>query len=265
MDDDELIKEIPKNEEEDIKKTLSTEEPMSFQKKIIIGILAGILLFIITLIIILLSVRDENKSKTEKEYGILKCEYYIQTIKSVTQIISKEFNNIEGINIYIKGNKINFVKEYQFDSFGGIEVNITVPENIDMKSMFKDVETLRSITLFSERNCKIISLESTFENCKSLRSINIIGFDTSQIRSLKKAFYGTSLEDLTKIDINVRNVEDMSYMFSNSELKEIDLSGFDTSNAKDISYMFSGCSSLHSLNLSNFSTEKIAKMSYLFN
>lgn len=183
---------------------------MTFKNKLIIGAIAGIMLFLIILLIILLSnsAKDENKSAA----GILKCEYYIQTAKSATQIISKEFSQIEGIKIYIKGNKIDFTREYQFDSLGQIEVNITVPESIDMKKMFKDVESLTKITLYSDKNCKITSLESTFENCKNLRDINIINFDTSQVSSFKKAFYGTNLEDLTKLDINTKNVEDMSYM-----------------------------------------------------
>ena len=43
-------------------------------------------------------------------------------------------------------------------------------------------------------------------------------------------------------------------------LKSIDLSKMDTSNTLNISSMFYGCSSLISLNLSNFNTLKVENM-----
>ena len=108
MDDDELIKEISKNDEEGIIKTLG-EEPISCQKKIIMGTIAGILLSILIIVIILLSNTERNSQNVS--YGTLQCKYFIQTTKKATQIISKEFPQ-SGIEIYIKGNKIPFTREY---------------------------------------------------------------------------------------------------------------------------------------------------------
>ena len=85
---------------------------------------------------------------------------------------------------------------------GETEVNITFPEYIDMKNMFKDVLALREVTLYSEKSCKITSMESTFENCKNLVNIKIIDFDTSQIKSLRKTFYGTNLEALKQFEVS---------------------------------------------------------------
>jgi surface protein len=54
-------------------------------------------------------------------------------------------------------------------------------------------------------------------------------------------------------------------MFSNcSSLTSLDLSNFDTSNATNMSAMFSNCSSLTSLDLSNFDTSKVVTMDYMF-
>ena len=60
-------------------------------------------------------------------------------------------------------------------------------------------------------------------------------------------------------------LNDMSYMFYNcSSLTSLNLSNFNTNNVKDMSYMFSSCSSLTSLNLSNFNTNNVNNMSYMF-
>ena len=61
------------------------------------------------------------------------------------------------------------------------------------------------------------------------------------------------------------NVNNMSYMFSNcSSLPSLNLSNFNTNNVKDMNHMFSSCSSLTSLNLSNFNTNNVNNMSEMF-
>jgi surface protein len=53
-------------------------------------------------------------------------------------------------------------------------------------------------------------------------------------------------------------------MFSScSSLTSLNLSNFNTNNVKYMSYMFSHCSSLTSLNLSNFNTNNVKDMSYM--
>ena len=57
----------------------------------------------------------------------------------------------------------------------------------------------------------------------------------------------------------------MSYMFSKcSSLNSLNLSNFNTNNVKYMSEMFSNCSSLTSLNLSNFNTNNVKNMSGMF-
>ena len=54
-------------------------------------------------------------------------------------------------------------------------------------------------------------------------------------------------------------------MFCNcSSLISLDLSNFDTSQVKETDGMFSGCSSLDSLDLSNFDTSQVMQMDYMF-
>ena len=57
----------------------------------------------------------------------------------------------------------------------------------------------------------------------------------------------------------------MSYMFRGcSSLKSLDLSNFNTPNVERMGYMLSDCSSLESLDLSNFNTPNVIEMDYMF-
>jgi len=61
------------------------------------------------------------------------------------------------------------------------------------------------------------------------------------------------------------NIKNMSYMFYNcSSLNSLDLSNFNTNNVTKMSYMFYNCHSLTSLNLSNFNTNNVTNMSGMF-
>ena len=65
--------------------------------------------------------------------------------------------------------------------------------------------------------------------------------------------------------ISKRLLNDMSCMFYYcSSLTSLDLSNFITINVKNMSYMFSDCSSLTSINLSNFNTKNTNDMSFMF-
>ncbi len=76
----------------------------------------------------------------------------------------------------------------------------------------------------------------------------------------------TELTDIEGIqNINTNNVTDMSSMFSGcTSLTTIDLSQFNTNSVTDMSYMFNNCSSLTSLDLSNFNTGNVTNMFGMF-
>ena len=58
---------------------------------------------------------------------------------------------------------------------------------------------------------------------------------------------------------------DLSDMFRDcSSLTSINLSNFNTNNVSNMSYMFNGCASLTSINLSNFNTNNVTNMNYMF-
>ena len=58
----------------------------------------------------------------------------------------------------------------------------------------------------------------------------------------------------------------MSNMFRKcSSLTSLDVSNWDTSNVTDMTYMFNSCQSLTSLDVSNFNTSKVTNMTEMFN
>ena len=134
MEDEELIKEIPKTEEEGIINTLEKEEQINFKKIIIIGSIVSALLIIVIIILIILLNKGNNSSEDENQsFGIISCIYNIETTKSATKLISKDFIKTKGISLYIDGIKQESIIEYQFNNLGLSKVNFTIPENFDMK------------------------------------------------------------------------------------------------------------------------------------
>ena len=65
--------------------------------------------------------------------------------------------------------------------------------------------------------------------------------------------------------LNTEKVTNMNNMFANcSSLTSLDVSNFNTANVTDMHYMFYGCNKLTNLDLSNFSTAKVTDMAYMF-
>ena len=85
--------------------------------------------------------------------------------------------------------------------------------------------------------------------------------------SLRRLFDDyTALQTIEGLDkLNTEKVTDMSYMFVDcSSLSSLDLSDFNTKKVTDMSGMFYYCISLSSLDLSDINTEKVTDMSYMF-
>ena len=76
-------------------------------------------------------------------------------------------------------------------------------------------------------------------------------------------------ENLTTIEgieyLNTENVTNMRDMFGYcTSLKSLDLTNFNTENVTDMYYMFASCTSLESLDLTNFNTAKVTNMTAMF-
>lgn len=76
---------------------------------------------------------------------------------------------------------------------------------------------------------------------------------------------GNKITSISKWRIDTSNVTNIGQMFSNcSSLNTLDLSNFNTSNVTKMNSMFSSCSSLNTLDLSNFNTSNVTVMSSMF-
>ena len=103
------------------------------------------------------------------------------------------------------------------------------------------------------------------------RTILTAMFDASfrDFRPTTTAHWFNDLKSLQSIEgllyLNTSKVIWMSYMFSGcSSLTSLDLSNFDTSNVMSMGCMFSKCSSLTAINLSSFDTSKVTNMWEMF-
>lgn len=107
---------------------------------------------------------------------------------------------------------------------------------------------------------------------ESNRGVSSVVFDASfadftTLTSTAYWFYGfTNLTTITGIEhLNTANVEDMGEMFSGcSSLTSIDLSNFVTDKVSNMLAMFLGCSSLTTLDISSFSTNSLVELGYMF-
>ena len=103
------------------------------------------------------------------------------------------------------------------------------------------------------RITSVVFTES-FKDCTSLTSL---------------AWWFSEFSNLTTIEgityLNTSNVKSMWGMFEKcTSLQTVDLSNFDTRNVEHMAYMFDGCSNLQSLNVSGFNTENVTEMGAMF-
>ena len=100
--------------------------------------------------------------------------------------------------------------------------------------------------------------------------VDILGvtgtFETPYITDCSYLFYNKAridyMEQLLNVCKDVTNTESMFYRCSS--LTSLDLSNFDTSNVTDMAYMFYNCSNLTSLDLSSFDFFKVTSYTNMF-
>ena len=145
------------------------------------------------------------------------------------------------------------------------KINIELYEDINMDYIFKDIQSIVSVEMHSNNNCKIFSMISTFENCKSLVKVNITGFNTQELTSMKNLFYNSIVSNVD-LNIELNTIEDMSYMFAGTNIDYENLlkSNLKSNNLRNASYMFYNCNSLTKFDFSIINTSMIEDMSHMF-
>ena len=198
MEGDPLFKEEINSELTGLNKADSQRK----NQQLIIGlsILSFIVIAALIIIIVVVSTKngDKNKDKGSPSnlIGTINCLYNVKTASVPTLLLGTEFKiDSSELDIYIDGKKIKYSKEYKFDYSGIHNIQINLYSDINMDFMFKDIKDLEFIEMISENECQITSMISSFENCENLKFFNLTGFKTNQIKSMKKLFYKTALNE----------------------------------------------------------------------
>ena len=125
--------------------------------------------------------------------------------------------------------------------------------------MFKDCSSLTSINLSSFNTTNVTDLNSFFMGCGSLTSINWgSNFSTNNVKIFGNMFNGTgSLTTIGKA-ISTPKATNMSCMFANcSSLTSVNLSNFTTTSVTNMNKMFLNCAKITSLDLSTFNNSAV--------
>ena len=133
------------------------------------------------------------------------------------------------------------------------------------------VEETSEIGVYPKVNCCI----ATYGIADTLSSSTLLGddFDTSQIKTMfidgvevepiSQYTFTTTGEHTVKIILN-NNFTNAGNMFAYcTSLTSLDLSNFDTSNVREMIGMYAYCTSLTSLDLSNFDTSKVISSDWM--
>ena len=226
------------------------------KKQLIIGLVFGILLLISVILIIVLHASgtvtssDGDKDIDEKDkdnitpslpvIGEINCVYEVQSDKENTILLGNEYNKNSDLDfeLYIDDKKIKYSKYFIFDKVGNHNVQLKIYKDLNMDYMFKGVKDLISVEMKSENKCQILSMISTFEDCINLNTFNITGFVADNLKSMKKLFYKSSINDYYFSQFNTINLKDISYMFASSPITYFSFDDFNLNQVTDMSHLF---------------------------
>ena len=193
----------------------------------------------------------QNEDEIEIEYLDTGHKYIV---KANGEIVKQEGNDTEEKKVYYKidGTTLYLSSIKKDDNYKEIE-DYYYTNNND----YKFPKWVGDITINEEGN-GIIPISS-------IEKVII----ENRIQPKNTSFWFFQCKNLNKIEnigrIDTRDSTNMKYMFSNcTSLTSIDVSNFDTSNVTDMRSMFHNCTSLTSLDVSNFNTSKVTNMEYMF-
>lgn len=110
------------------------------------------------------------------------------------------------------------------------------------------------------------SMDSMFQNCYLLTELDVSHFDTSKVTSMSYMFKGcSSLTSLNVSGFDTSKVTNMNEVFSGSGVQKLDLRGWNVENVLTMDYMFTDCTSLTTINLTEWNAIKCTRMANMFN
>lgn len=137
-----------------------------------------------------------------------------------------------------------------------------------MDGMFNGCSVLNSVNLGAWDVSKVTSAQSMFLNCRGLTAVSLKDRDFAVLRLAGGMFQGcSSLESLDYSTVNMPVLTDIHQMLTDCRsLSSITFgTGFNTSKVTTMTDMFASCSSLRSLDLTNFTISDECDCSRMFN
>ena len=216
----------------------------------------------------------ENKLK-EREINKFKYKKQIlnQTIEKNKEelefknLIIESYENYENIiEIEIETNENNKeIKIINNNLFSEENTNLIINQN---KTKFNNIIKFNNKGIYKLlilNNNKLENLEDLFINCKEIKKIKFIKFNTQNVQILNYMLsdYNSLISNNKSKDVNTQNVRSIKNNFSFcSSLTSIDLSNFNTQNIQYKDGMFFDYKSLTLIDVSKFNTQNVNDMNY---
>ena len=181
----------------------------------------------------------------------------------------KELNN-ENTELYINGKKKDFQKYIDEESLkegNEFTIKLIFKNRItSCNSMFYGCFYIKSIDLSLFDSSEVNDMSSMFGKCFNLTELKLGNLDTEKVTSMKQMFQKCkSLEEINfPPSFTTKNVKDISLMFADCwSIKDLSVA-FDTQNVENMKGLFLRCYNLLQLDLTSFKTDKVKKMTLMF-
>ena len=136
----------------------------------------------------------------------------------------------------------------------------------DMHELFRGCNKLTSLNVSSFNTSNVQRMDAMFYGCSGLTSLDVSSFNTSNVVSMTRAVDSVFYENAPDgHPFATHNQYMLLGMFAGcSSLTSLDLSNFNTSKVTDMRGLFAGCKNLRSLNISSFNTSNVQHMDAMF-
>ena len=201
-------------------------------------------------------------------------------------------------HFYINYNIGDFVLVRVIGNLGGVDIGNNLVEvanlgDVGWKSFYNSFTSSGLVNFYSghTKTDAVKDYGGMFSGTSNLRELNTNTVNFSNITNMTDMFSGTSMAALDLRRINTSKVTSMLGLFNNAKylnyvdginswdtsnvvymdnlfsltnFYDLDLSNWNTENVTSMSYMFSGMKNLAKLNVSNFNTSNVTNFSFMF-
>lgn len=138
-------------------------------------------------------------------------------------------------------------------------------------ALFYGCGELETVDLGTWDTSSVTYMESMFDGTAKLKSVDFAGLDTSKVISFRNLFARSGIENFSFKDVEVGAVTNYAYMFVNCpNLKTVDMSNLVVAKPADektlvyMDSMFGGCPKLESINMQNVDTSSATSVMSMF-